>query len=84
MEEELEDAEKYAIKAMECAKTHSNHKSIFMGMAEDELRHFEKLGEMLMAHTEVSEDMKYFISKRHSAMHKSHANVKFILSKAHE
>ena len=32
----------------------------------------------------IGEDMKYFISKRHSAMHKTHANIKFMLSKAHE
>ena len=85
MDEELEEAEEYARRAVECSKTHPAHKSMYLSMAEDELKHFEKLGEILMSHSaNFGDEMKYFIAKKHSAMQKNHANVKMIISKAHE
>lgn len=84
MEEEIEDAEEYAMRAIECAKTHPAHKAMYLSMAEDELKHFEKLGEILMSHTDMGDELKYFVHKKHSAMLKDHAHVKLMMAKAHE
>jgi thioesterase domain-containing protein len=82
MEEELEDAEKYALWAAECAKHNSSHASTLMSIAEDELKHFEKLGEILKSYKGFGEDMQAFIEKKHSHMLKKHAKVKYILANA--
>ena len=85
MEEELDDAEEYAGKAMACAKaSHSSHKAMYITMAEDELKHFDKLAEMLKQHTDVSEDMRHFIDKKHVSMLKKHSFIKHLIAKANE
>lgn len=85
MEEELDDAEEYAGKAMACPKgTHSSHKSMYISMAEDELKHFDKLADMLRDEPIMSEDMKAFVEKKHVSMLKKHAFIKHLISKASE
>lgn len=84
MEEELDDAEEYAGKAMSCGKGHSAHKNMYITMAEDELEHFEKLAEMLKAETEMGEDMKMFVDKKHISMLKKHSFIKHLIAKASE
>jgi hypothetical protein len=84
MEDELDDAEEYAGKAMACGRGHTTHKSMYISMAEDELKHFEKLADMLKSETEMSEDMKAYIDKKHISMLKKHAFVKHLISKANE
>ena len=80
MEEELEDAEEYVEHAMSCPQ----HKSTLLNIAEDELKHFEKLSDMLKAHSNVSEDMKHYIDKKRMHMLKKHAYIKYSISKANE
>jgi hypothetical protein len=53
-----------------------------MSIAEDELKHFEKLGEILKSYKGFGEDMQAFIEKKHSHMLKKHAKVKYILANA--
>lgn len=85
MEEELDDAEEYAGKAMACPRsTHSAHKSMYISMAEDELKHFDKLSEMLKGETDMSEDMRHFVEKKHVSMLKKHAFIKHLIAKASE
>ena len=85
MEEELDDAEEYAGKAMACPRsTHSAHKSMYISMAEDELKHFDKLAEMLKAETDMSEDMRLFVEKKHVSMLKKHSFIKHLIAKAQE
>ena len=81
MEDEIEDAEKYAIMAVECSDPKIT--DMYMSMAEDELRHFEKLGEIIKSHKDVDEMVRHFATKRHSAMLNDHAKIKVILSKAY-
>ena len=80
MEEELEDAEEYVGHAMSCPQ----HKSMYLNIAEDELKHFEKLSDMLKTHTNISEDMKHYIDKKRMHMLKKHAYIKYSISKANE
>lgn len=82
MEEELEDAEKYAVHAVECARHHSPHKNTYISLAEDELKHFEKLSEMLKAHTDIGEELKHYVSRKHTEMLKEHGNIRFLLAEA--
>lgn len=82
MEEELESAEEYALWAAECARHNSPHASTLMSIAEDELKHFEKLGEILKSYKDFGEDMQEFISLKHNHMLKKHAKVKYILANA--
>lgn len=85
MEEELDDAEEYAGKAMACPRsTHSAHKSMYISMAEDELKHFDKLADMLKAETDMSEDMRLFVEKKHVSMLKKHSFIKHLIAKAQE
>lgn len=85
MEEELDDAEEYAGKAMACPRsTHSANKSMYLSMAEDELKHFDKLADMLKGETDMSEDMRLFVEKKHVAMLKKHAFIKHLIAKASE
>lgn len=84
MEEELDDAEEYAGKAMSCGKGHSAHKAMYITMAEDELKHFEKLADMLKSETDMSEDMRHFIDKKHVSMLKKHSFIKHLIAKANE
>lgn len=84
MEEELEDAEEYASKAIECAKHSSSNKTMYISMADDELGHFEKLLEMLKSQTDIGEEMKYFIDKKHVSMLKKHSFIKHLIQKAKE
>lgn len=81
MEDELEEAEEYTEKAIECARYHSPHKSTYISLAEDELKHYEKLEAMLKSH-EIPEDMKWYVDKKHSHMSKKHANIKYMISNA--
>ena len=83
MWEELEGAEEYALKAMDCARAHSPNKSVYIGMAEDELKHYERLEGILKSH-EISEDMKWYVDKKHKEMLKKHSEVKYIINKANE
>ena len=83
MEEELEDAEEYALWAAECSKHNSSHASTLMSIAEDELKHFEKLGEILKSYKGFGEDMQEYIDKKHAHMLKKHAKVKYMLSNLH-
>ena len=80
MEEELEDAEEYVGQAMACP----THKSTFLNLAEDELKHFEKLSDMLKSYTGLSEDMKHYIDKKRLHMLRKHAYIKYSISKANE
>jgi hypothetical protein len=80
MEEELKSAEEYALWAAECARHNSPHASTLMGIAEDELKHFEKLGEMLKNYKDFSEDMQEFVNLKHNHMIKKHAKIKYILA----
>jgi rubrerythrin len=80
MEDELEDAEEYVGHAMECP----THKSTYLNIAEDELKHFEKLSEMLKSHTNLSEDMKHYIDKKRIHMMRKHAYIKFSITKAND
>lgn len=80
MWEELEDAEEYADKGMEC--NDPAYKSAYFAMAHDELHHFEKLGEMLKEHHNVGEEMKKYIDLSHASMLKKHAYIKFLISNA--
>lgn len=82
MEEELESAEEYALWAAECARHNSPHASTLMSIAEDELKHFEKLGEILKSYKDFGEDMQEFISLKHNHLLKKHAKVKYILANA--
>lgn len=85
MEEELDDAEEYAGKAMACPRTtHSAHKSMYISMAEDELKHFDKLADMLKSETDMSEDMRLFVEKKHVSMLKKHSFIKHLIAKAQE
>ena len=85
MEEELDDAEEYAGKAMACPKgSHSSHKSMYISMAEDELKHFDKLAEMLKDESIMSEDMRAYVDKKHVAMLKKHSFIKHLIAKANE
>lgn len=84
MEEELDDAEEYAGKAMSCGKGHSAHKAMYISMSEDELKHFEKLADMLKSETEMSEDMHHFVDKKHVSMLKKHSFIKHLIAKANE
>jgi hypothetical protein len=85
MEEELDDAEEYAGKAMACAKTsHMSRKSMYITMAEDELKHFDKLAEMLKSETDMSEDLRTFVDHKHVSMLKKHSFIKSLLTKASE
>lgn len=83
MEEELEDAEKYALWAAECAKHNPSHASTLISIAEDELKHFEKLGEILKSYKGFGEDMQEYIDKKHAHMMKKHAKVKYIIANSH-
>ena len=82
MEEELEDAEKYAVHAVECARHHSPYKTSYIALAEDELKHFERLSAMLKEHTDIGEEMKHYVHRKHTEMLKEHGNIKFLLSEA--
>lgn len=84
MEEELDDAEEYAGKAMSCGRGHSAHKTMYITMADDELKHFEKLAEMLKAEVDMSEDMKTYVDKKHISMLKKHSFIKHLIAKASE
>ena len=84
MEEELDDAEEYAGKAMSCGKGHSAHKAMYISMAEDELKHFEKLADMLKSEPSMSEDMMMYVDKKHVSMLKKHSFIKHLISKASE
>lgn len=84
MEEELDDAEEYAGKAMACKSSHPSHKSMYITMAEDELKHFDKLAEMLKSQTEMSEDMRGFVARKHVSMLKKHSFIKHLIAKASE
>jgi hypothetical protein len=53
-----------------------------MSIAEDELKHFEKLGEILKSYKDFGDDMHEFISLKHNHMIKKHAKVKYILANA--
>lgn len=83
MEDELEEAEEYAVKAVECARMHSPNKSVYLSLAEDELKHYEKLEGVLKSH-EIPEDMKWYVDKKHGHMLKKHSEVKYMLNKANE
>ena len=84
MEEELDDAEEYAGKAMACGRGHTPHKAMYITMAEDELKHFEKLADMLKSETEMSEDMKSYVDRKHVSMLKKHSFIKHLITKASE
>ena len=81
MEDELEGAEEYVEKAIECARYHSPHKSIYMSLAEDEIHHYEKLESMLKSF-EIGDEMKWYVDKKHSEMMKKHAHIKYMISNA--
>lgn len=83
MEEELEDAEKYAVKAVECARMHSPNKSVYLSLAEDELKHYERLEGVLKSH-EIPEDMRWYVDKKHMHLTKEHGEVKYMVNKASE
>ena len=83
MDEELEDAEKYVEKAIECGRAHSPHKSVYISLAEDELKHYERLESILKSH-EIPEDMKWYLEKKHAHLIKEHANIKYMIAKANE
>jgi hypothetical protein len=83
MEEELEDAEKYVDKAIECGRMHSPNKSVYLSLAEEELKHYEKLEGVLKSH-EIPEDMKWYLDKKHAHLLKEHANIKYMIAKANE
>ena len=80
MYEELEGAEEYAHRAMECKDPQK--KAMYLDMASDELHHFEKLGEMLMSHSHIGEELKQYIVLKHEAMLKKHAYIKYLISSA--
>lgn len=85
MEEELDDAEEYAGKAMACAKSaYSSHRSMYISMAEDELKHFDKLAEMLKSETDMSEDLRAFVNHKHMSMLKKQSFIKHLIAKANE
>ena len=84
MEEELDDAEEYAGKAMACGKGHSAHKTMHITMAEDELKHIEKLADMLKSETDMSDDMKMYVERKHISMLKKHAFIHHLIDKASE
>ena len=86
MEEELEGAEKYAHKAFECAmhKRHSDASS-YTSMAEEELRHYEKLDSMLKEHYDaLGEEMKHYIDHKRGHLMRELAEIKHMISKANE
>jgi DNA-binding protein H-NS len=83
MEDELKEAEEYAEKAIECARYHSSHKSTYISLSEDEMKHYEKLEAMLKAY-EIPEDMKWYVDKKHGHMLKKHSEIKYMLNKANE
>jgi hypothetical protein len=86
MEVELEGAEKYARKAFECAmhKRHSDASS-YASMAEEELRHYEKLDAMLKEHYDALEgDMKHYIDHKRGHLMRELSEVKYMISKANE
>lgn len=80
MDEELEDAEEYAEYALACAGHNMHNASAYHSMAEDELKHFDKLSEMLKAHKDIGEDMKAFIDMKHAHMMKERAEIKTMLA----
>lgn len=80
MYEELEGAEEYAHRAMACKDPQK--KAMYLDMASDELHHFEKLGEMLMSHSHIGEELKSYILLKHSAMLKKQAYIKYLISSA--
>ena len=82
MEEELEDAEEYALWAAECARHNSPHASTLMSIAEDELKHFEKLAEILKSYKDFDEDLQEFINLKHNHLLKKHAKVRYIIANA--
>lgn len=86
MEDELEDAEDYAERAVECAAhKHRASTSAYISMAEDELRHFEKLDAMLKEHYESLEgNVKEFVDHKHAHLMREHAEIKYMLTKAAE
>jgi hypothetical protein len=86
MEDELDGAEKYAHKAMHCAKSSDGGRpTMYVNMAEDELGHFNKLDSMLKTHIASLEgDMKKFVELHHSMLMKEYSEIKFLLSKASE
>lgn len=80
MDEELESAEEYVGHAM----TDPAHKSAYLNIAEDELKHFEKFAEMLKSYTGLSDDMKRFIEKKRMHLMRKHAYIKYSIAKANE
>ena len=80
MYEELEGAEEYANRAISCKDP--QRKAMYLDMAKDELHHFEKLGEMLMNHSHIGEEMKEYIAMKHGAMMKKHAYINYLISSA--
>lgn len=80
MDEELEDAEEYAEYALACAAHNMHNASTYQSMAEDELKHFDKLSEMLKAHKDVGEDMKSYIEMKHAHMLKKRASIKTMIA----
>lgn len=80
MDEELETAEEYVGHAM----SDPAHKSTYLNIAEDELKHFERFSEMLKSVTGLSEDMKHYVDKKRMHMMRKHAYIKYSISKANE
>ena len=76
--EKLEGAEEYAHRAMACKDP--SKKAIYMDMANDELHHFEKLGDMLMSNSHMGEELKQYIVMKHGAMLKKHAYIKYLIA----
>jgi hypothetical protein len=84
MEDELEGAEDYAKKAIECAKTHPSDKQMYVMMAEDELKHFDKLAGILKSHTDMDEGLKHYVNRKHVDMLKEYAEIKHIIARAND
>lgn len=90
MDDELEMAEKYALKAEECAlHKHREHASTYIEIAEQEIGHYEKLGKMLtekieMYQTEKAmyDGLKMLIEAIRKRQMEQMAEAKYILSEA--
>lgn len=80
MDEELESAEEYVGHAMSDVA----HKSAYLSIAEDELKHFERFADMLKSYSGLSEDMKHFVDKKRMHMMRKHAYIKYSIAKANE
>lgn len=84
MEDELEDAEKYAHKAISCMH-HHDKADVFIEIAEEELTHYTKLEGMLKEHLKTLEgDLQKFAEMKHIELSDEYVEVKHLIKKASE